>query len=58
VHRDLKPDNIFLVPVEGREGESVKILDFGISKVRAPSRRPVTARFSVDDDATMAPSDP
>ena len=34
VHRDLKPDNVFLVPVEGREAESVKILDFGISKVK------------------------
>ena len=37
VHRDLKPDNVFLVPVEGREAESVKILDFGISKVKGPS---------------------
>ena len=37
VHRDLKPDNVFLVPVEGREAESVKILDFGISKVKDPS---------------------
>ncbi len=37
VHRDLKPDNVFLVPVEGRETESVKILDFGISKVKGPS---------------------
>ena len=34
VHRDLKPDNLFLVPVEGRDVESVKILDFGISKVK------------------------
>lgn len=29
IHRDLKPDNIYLVP--GRRGETVKILDFGIS---------------------------
>jgi len=33
VHRDLKPDNIYLVPVEGRATELIKILDFGISKV-------------------------
>lgn len=34
VHRDLKPENVFLVPVEGRDTELVKILDFGISKVK------------------------
>lgn len=31
VHRDLKPDNIFLVPTA--LGELVKILDFGIAKI-------------------------
>mgnify|MGYP002777023642 CR=1 FL=1 len=32
VHRDLKPDNIFLIPTA--LGELVKILDFGIAKIR------------------------
>jgi tetratricopeptide (TPR) repeat protein len=32
VHRDLKPDNVFLSPVNGN-GLSVKVLDFGISKL-------------------------
>lgn len=35
VHRDLKPDNIFLVPTA--LGELVKILDFGIAKIRRES---------------------
>ncbi len=34
IHRDLKPDNIFVVPDhELATGERVKILDFGISKL-------------------------
>ncbi|MFN0061883.1 MAG: protein kinase domain-containing protein [Myxococcaceae bacterium] len=34
IHRDLKPDNIFLIPTEADGGgsERVKLLDFGISK--------------------------
>jgi serine/threonine-protein kinase len=33
-HRDLKPDNLFLVPdVEVAGGERVKVLDFGIAKL-------------------------
>ena len=36
VHRDLKPDNIFLLPrdVDGELRDQVKVLDFGISKIR------------------------
>jgi serine/threonine-protein kinase len=35
VHRDLKPDNLFLVPdLTAPGGERVKILDFGIAKVK------------------------
>ncbi|MGK4008236.1 serine/threonine-protein kinase [Sorangium sp. So ce1036] len=32
VHRDVKPENIFLVPSPSPEGFRVKILDFGIAK--------------------------
>jgi eukaryotic-like serine/threonine-protein kinase len=35
VHRDLKPENLFLVPDEERvHGARVKVLDFGIAKLR------------------------
>jgi eukaryotic-like serine/threonine-protein kinase len=40
VHRDLKPDNIFLQPTD--LGEWVKILDFGIAKIRDRDDRPQT----------------
>jgi tRNA A-37 threonylcarbamoyl transferase component Bud32 len=35
IHRDLKPDNIFLVPDEENQTERVKVLDFGIAKLAA-----------------------
>jgi serine/threonine-protein kinase len=36
LHRDLKPDNIFLVPDPAMpSGERVKVLDFGLAKLGA-----------------------
>jgi serine/threonine-protein kinase len=34
VHRDLKPQNVFVMPVVGEEEPLIKIVDFGISKVK------------------------
>jgi eukaryotic-like serine/threonine-protein kinase len=45
VHRDLKPANIFLVQVPG-EPDFVKVLDFGVSKMKA-ARTKLTADSSM-----------
>lgn len=45
VHRDLKPENLFLVPDKhASTGERVKVLDFGIAKIKHGSRAGGTVR--------------
>jgi eukaryotic-like serine/threonine-protein kinase len=43
VHRDVKPENIFVAQEEGADLPSIKLLDFGIAQFRAnPNRAHVT----------------
>lgn len=59
IHRDLKPDNIWLQP-DGRGGYLVKVLDFGLAKLRDASAtedataEDATARSSAAETATRA----
>ncbi|HLK90710.1 MAG TPA: serine/threonine-protein kinase [Polyangia bacterium] len=39
VHRDMHPQNVFVMPASSGQGERVKILDFGISKIASISHK-------------------
>jgi len=54
VHRDLKPANIFLLSVEG-ETDFVKVVDFGISKVRSATTKLTAALAVMGTPNYMAP---
>ena len=54
VHRDLKPGNVFLVQIPG-EPDFVKILDFGISKVKAARTQLTSAAAVMGTPNYMAP---
>ena len=53
VHRDLKPANVFIVRVQGED--FAKVLDFGISKVRAASTALTNASTLMGTPMYMAP---
>src|SRR6476620_11444732 len=53
VHRDLKPANVFLSRVQGED--FAKVLDFGISKVRAASTSLTNASTLMGTPMYMAP---
>jgi serine/threonine-protein kinase len=55
VHRDLKPQNIFLIPGENDGDERVKLVDFGISKVRVASVALTGERVLLGTPQYMAP---
>ena len=54
VHRDLKPANIFLVRVRG-EADFVKVLDFGVSKIKAARTKLTRATAVIGTPEYMSP---
>ena len=55
-HRDLKPDNVMLVPDPlGPGGERVKILDFGIAKLAVEAHGKESAQAIVGTPTYMSP---
>jgi len=54
VHRDLKPANIFLIQLPG-EPDFVKVLDFGVSKIKAASTKLTDASMVIGTPQYMSP---
>ncbi len=54
VHRDMKPENVFLIDRDGRR-DHVKVLDFGISKLESRKEGSARAALVVGTPDYMAP---
>jgi serine/threonine protein kinase len=55
VHRDLKPGNVCLVPLLGQRRSVVKVVDFGMSKIRAAAGPITRERALIGTAGYMAP---
>jgi serine/threonine-protein kinase len=55
IHRDLKPDNVFLIPADQHGPEQAKILDFGIAHVSNSKTRLTAAGAVVGTPEYMSP---
>lgn len=54
IHRDIKADNVFLVPDPmSPQGFSCRLLDFGVAKLTRGAPEPTTGRKRIDLNSTM-----
>jgi formylglycine-generating enzyme required for sulfatase activity/tRNA A-37 threonylcarbamoyl transferase component Bud32 len=56
ISRDLKPDNVMVIPPRARKGEIAKVIDFGIAKrLHSPSMSLTMAGMPIGSPYYMAP---